>query len=734
MSALDTIRSMDGKDFEKLALRIAKELGFEVRGTKVTENSIELDSTMKLPTGKSLHYLFIVSRSDISRDFLKETLERVNNPFVKILVMSAGDVEDEALSFADRNGIEVSPWDEFLQFLDKYGILAELEKEEPKDEAFLPSLGEVQSMEAWAKNFMEEGEYRKALEYIENGLKIKDSYEPLVRLKAEALEKMGREREAEDWYRRATALNENDAAAWVSLALLLEKRGDFEGALSSMDRLTVLMPDSYQAWMEKGELLYRMGKYDEALLCFNKATQISQTGKEAWNNRGLVLKHMGRFEEATDSFNRALAIDPVFWDALINKALLLHERGMYPQAIDVYTYMLRIREDPLVICQRGIAYSEWGEKEDAISDFRRALELRPDLRVCENELNNLVGSGEDIHSIPETEENEPAEPEENADISGALAAFVGAAEMKKLMENPPSEPEEEEKPAQEEEVEEEEEIEETEPAEEVEVEERDEAETEPKILSGISSLSQLMTRGELYFKLGMLKEALSCYEELLEAKPASHELLNAYASILYLLGRKKEAMEAVKRSLDIEKDSMNARMNLLQMQVDSGSMPRALDMMNSILRERPDASLWIRRGKLLEEMGREGASVQSYEKALEISSSMIRVWNALGISYHRIGEDEDALESLEEGISVDERDWLLWNNYGAIQYMMERDEDAIESFERGLGEDMDVSPLHNNLGVALARKGDEPGARDRFSIALEKDESAAYAYNNMKYL
>ena len=243
-----------------------------------------------------------------------------------------------------------------------------------------------------------------------------------------------------------------------------------------------------------------------------------------------------------------------------------------------------------------------------------------------------------------------------------------------------------------------------------------------------------MIRGELYFKLGMLDEALRCFEELLEAKPNSHELLNSYGAILYLLGRRSEAADALKKALDMEPGDESARMNLLQIYVDSGSMPRALDMMNSILRERRDASLWVRRGKLLEDMGREGASVQSYDKALEISDSMIRVWNAMGISYHLIGEDEDALESFEEGISADERDPILWSNYGAVQYMQDMEEEAVESFERGLSEDMDSAPLHNNLGVVLARKGDEAGARDRFSIALEKDESASFAYNNMKYL
>ncbi len=744
MSALDTIRSMEVKDFEKLAYRISGELGFEIKGAKVTDARIELDSYLKLPTGETLHYLFILSREKLSRAFLEDTVERVNNPFIKILVMSAGDVDPAAMKYADEKGIEVSQWDQFLQFLEKYGILRDLEKKEERDTAFLPSLGEVQSMEAWARNFMEEGDCRKALEYIDKGLAIKSEYEPLVRMKADCLNALGRIREAEDWYRRATSLNETDVGAWTALASLLDERGDSDGALVALDRLTEISPDSYRAWMEKGELLYRRGKYDEALLCFNRATKINPAGKEGWNNRGLVLKHLGRFEEATDSFNRSLAIDPVFWDALINKALLFHERKMYPQAVDVYGYMLRIREDPVILCQRGIAYSEWGMEKEAIEDFTRALELDPGLKPCEQELKNLTGNAhEEIPSAPPVAEAEPEieeEPEEEEDAEESeggepalvpgLAAFVGAAEMKKFEEEAAETEEKEIEPETEESLEEHEtgEVEAAEGGKESEEKEK------PDILSGISSLSQLMARGELYFKLGMLEEALECYRSLAEAKPRSKEILNSYGVILYLMGKSDDALNIFKKAVDIDPNFEEARLNMLQIYIDSDKMPKSLDLLNTIIRQKRSAPLWIRRGKILERMERDGASVQSYEKALEISNTLIRVWNAMGISYHRIGEDEDALDSLEKGISKDERDPILWNNYGAIQYLVGDCDTAVESFERALEEDMTIAAIHNNLGVALAGKNDEIGARERFSMALERDESAAYAYNNTKYL
>ena len=847
-TALERINSMGAREFEKLALRIARELGFQIRGTKVEEDRVEMDSFLSLPTGEILHYFVVFSRKNPSSSEMLEMMDRINNPFVKILYMSTGEADEETRRFCSAKGIELAEWDRLIQLLDRYGILRELERE-PEKEAFLPSLGEIEALEKWAIDFLKEGNLQKSMEYVERALSIKPDLPRLLRLKGDILYKTGRNGEAEQWYRKALEKDPKDFKSWLSLSKALKEQGKSDEALIAMDRATEIRPNDYALWLEKGLMLYEKGMYDEALLSFTKATEINPDGKEAWNDRGLVLKKLGKFEEAVNSFNRAIQLDGGFWDALLNKALLLHEKGEISDAIIIYDRIIKIRRDAKVICQKGFALEEIGRTDEAVKMFEEALTIDPKLTPCREELGKLKSGvkepkPEEIEEAVEPEvekEPEPVQEEiepkkeieigEEKPVPAGLAAIVSAIkqveeepeeietedmeirnirdiaeeieeeseEIGSIFEETPEEAEEAVKEPEEaeglelsdeevsdEELEEEEnigalegeeeqeegaEVEESEiyknlvfqeeklknmgtetveVAEEQESEEPAEAEEEmeeleegeakeekregSRVMEGISSLSQLMTRGTLYYKLKRYDEAMECFRVLAEAKPNSNEIWNMYGSALFMADRYTEALKAFENAMNLDK-SRETLLNIAEVYRVVGSAHEALEILNSMLKDEKDNSiLWIKRGKVLSSMEREGASVQSFSKALDANSTMIRVWNAMGISLMDIDEYEDAKDAFEKGISVDERDYLLWNNYGALLYLIGDEEGAMEALERSIGEDLRYAPANNNIGVILAKRGDIKGARERFGLALESDHNSIYAYNNTKYL
>ena len=803
--ALQRINSMDTREFEKLAMRVARELGFQIRGTKSSEDRVEMDSYLSLPTGEVLHYFVVFSRKNPSMDEILDMIERINNPFVRILYMTTGEADEETRRLCSAKGIELAEWDRLMQLLEKYGILRELERE-PEKEAFLPSMGEVEALENWARQFLSEGNASKAMEYVERALRIKPELPRLMKLKADIFYEMGRYADAETWYRKALSYDSGYVDAWLSLASALRKLGRDDEALIAMERASALRPDDYGLWIEKGLILYEKGMYDEALLSFTKATEINPSGKEAWNNRGLALKKMGRFEEAVDSFNRAIQLDGLFWDALLNKALLLHETGALPEAIRIYARMLEIKEDARIRCQKGFALEEMGRDEEAIEELRRAVDLDPTLRPCREELEKLTGrenqglDEEDLvkegveeeleeksHGIEEKSEpvglaaivsaikqvEEPEEEIEEVEIkdirdireeieqeSGNIAEIFEAQtesyeqesgeleevdeenveDIRSLIEDEESEIYDQ-LVMQEEKIEEiggEEKVEEVQPENMGESEEKEEEKEEHEkrdLMEGISSLSQLMTRGELYYKLKRYDEAVECFRALSEAKPNSKEIWNMYGAALFMAGDYSTALEAFARAKEIDQHYRVALLNIAESRRITGSPHEALEILNSVLKEeKGNKILWIKRGKVLSDMEREGASVQSYSKVVDIDKGMIRVWNALGISLLDIEEYEDAKDAFEKGISADERDYLLWNNYGALLYLMGDEDGAMDALERSTSENLRYAPANNNIGVILAKKGDIKGARERFGLALESDRNSIYAYNNTKYL
>ena len=832
--ALERINGMKTMEFEKLALRVARELGFQVRGTRAEEDRVEMDSYLSLPTGEVLHYFVVFSRRNPDSDEIVGIIEKVNNPFVKILYMTTGEADEETRRLCSAKGIELAEWDRLMQVLDRYGILRELERE-PEKEAFLPSIGEVEALEGWARDFLKEGNNEKAMEYVDRALSIKPELPELLKLKGDILYSSGRYREAEKQYRKALERQPDYFDAWLSLSKVLKEMGRDDEALIAMERATEIRADDQYLWLEKGLMLYEKGLYEEALLCFTRATEINPGAKEAWNDRGLALKKLGRFEEAIESFNRAIQMDGRFWDALLNKALLLHETGSLSEAVRIYDRMIEIREDPRIICQKGFALEEMGRTDEAAEMFQKAIEMDPSLGPCREELEKLKGvtkapeeveekvEAEVIEEPQGPEEGGMAETQEEAEIGPeipekkeeeapvGLAAIVSAIkeaevteeedfetehisnikeeieresqdireifaddaqekeetsvedadesvetgevqeeleeeieEMEKFIEDEESEiyrnllVQEEELKSIGMETAEEEERTETEEEGIEGAEEREEIEkppSKPDIMEGITSLSQLMARGNLYYKMGRYEEAAECYRALTEAKPNAKEIWNMYGSALFMLERYEEAAKAFSKALELDGTYRKSLLNLAESQRISGSPHESLEIINGMLREeRGDSILWIKRGKILSTMEREGASVQSYSKVLEKNPGMIRVWNAMGISLVDIEEWEDARDAFEKGISVDERDYLLWSNYGALLFLMGDEDGAMEAMERAIGENLRYAPANNNIGVILARKGKTAGARERFGLALESDRNAIYAYNNTKYL
>ncbi len=51
--------------------------------------------------------------------------------------------------------------------------------------------------------------------------------------------------------------------------------------------------------------------------------------------------------------------------------------GKYDKAIDSYNDSLKVTDDPVVLYNRGVAYMNKGDNENAVKDFSRVIELQP---------------------------------------------------------------------------------------------------------------------------------------------------------------------------------------------------------------------------------------------------------------------------------------------------------------------------------------------------------------------
>ena len=122
---------------------------------------------------------------------------------------------------------------------------------------------------------------------------------------------------ADDWFERAIALEDGDAAA----------------AIDAYRRSVRLRPDCVEAWINLGRLHAEGGEGEAATDCFSTALRLDPRDATAVYNLGVVAQDGGREQDAIFLYTRALELDGCLAEAHYNLATLFDQTGDSRQAI-----------------------------------------------------------------------------------------------------------------------------------------------------------------------------------------------------------------------------------------------------------------------------------------------------------------------------------------------------------------------------------------------------------------
>ncbi len=125
---------------------------------------------------------------------------------------------------------------------------------------------------------------------------------------------------------------------WLfALAGCSTPRPESENSKASLDSVTVALDFRIRAGQ-----YYEADQLDSALALYSKATQYNRNDKHAWHGVATTLGRLGRHDEAGPAYDEALRID------------------------STYVY---------AIWHRACGYAKNLQKEQALADLRRAIEL-----------------------------------------------------------------------------------------------------------------------------------------------------------------------------------------------------------------------------------------------------------------------------------------------------------------------------------------------------------------------
>ena len=241
-----------------------------------------------------------------------------------------------------------------------------------------------------SKTFESQGDFKKALKYIDAGLKVdkRESKETakLLGMKGWIITKEGRYKEA--------------------LELLYEERDmansihDKEGVANSYDHL--------------GILYYRMGDYDKAIFHLKKSLDMAREIEDkplecaVLNNLGIVYEEMGKIDTAVEYYEESAKIaekinDKYTLGAILNNiSVAYQDRGDLEKSMNYLRRAMKIEEMlgdkfgyALSLDNIGNIYREMGNIEEAIKYHLTSIQVGKDIDSKSTITESMVSLAED---------------------------------------------------------------------------------------------------------------------------------------------------------------------------------------------------------------------------------------------------------------------------------------------------------------------------------------------------
>jgi len=202
------------------------------------------------------------------------------------------------------------------------------------------------------------GRIPEAIEQYRTAIGIEPAYPGALNNLGNALDRSGRTQEAIGCYEAALRLEPGFAAAHYNLAKALERTGRTQEAVGQFQAALAIKPDNARAHFELGNALVEAGRMAEAIDNYEGALRIQPELAEASNNLGVLLCRSGRVAEGLERIDAAIRAQPGFAQAHFS---------------------------------RGMALLQMGQRDGAVAEFERVLELRPDDPPARRML-ELIGS------------------------------------------------------------------------------------------------------------------------------------------------------------------------------------------------------------------------------------------------------------------------------------------------------------------------------------------------------
>lgn len=177
---------------------------------------------------------------------------------------------------------------------------------------------------------------------------------------------------------QAAQLAPDNETPYFLQAQAYHKLGDSIHTIVALTQAISRKEDFTEAYLMRGQVLLEMKQYNEALEDVDFLLKHDSIDEEALRLAAEVQQGLGNEDEAVTYYKKVIDLNP-FNEHSYEQIALIHARKKeYAQAIAILDEALEINEKAQLYQLRGKLKMDSGDKEGALADMKKALELNPE--------------------------------------------------------------------------------------------------------------------------------------------------------------------------------------------------------------------------------------------------------------------------------------------------------------------------------------------------------------------
>lgn len=231
-------------------------------------------------------------------------------------------------------------------------------------------------------------------------------------------------------------------------------------------------------------------------------------------------------------------------------------------------------------------------------------------------------------------------------------------------------------------------------------------------------LAAYLELGSVLLDAGRPGEALEAFDQAIAIRERSGEAWVGRAASLLDLGRSEEAAAAAEEAIahgNVEDSSYFLALAFKE----SGDIPRAIDLLEQVLRDTPERSdVRVQLADLYVLSGRQNDAVPLLERGARLSPGDGVIWRGLADLYHSLAIWDRAIEAWQRVADLTDDEGLALTRLGQAHMEMENIRLAIQALDEAVSADPRLTEAYVLRGLCELERGFLEGALSNANAAL----------------